>query len=175
MAYPVLIDDFLFPCYSTQSSRIPAGRAQPLTDVVDTNTRSRMMAGIRGKNTTPEIRLRKALHRAGFRFRIHDAKLPGRPDIILPRYRAAIFVHGCFWHRHEGCRNASVPKSNAAFWEEKFRNNVERDRRNIRGLRAEGWRVAVVWECAIRRCGEGPITLELGTWLRSDVGCFETV
>ncbi|WP_244553464.1 very short patch repair endonuclease [Nitrobacter vulgaris] len=95
------------------------------------------MAGIRGKNTTPEIRLRKALHRAGFRFRLHDTKLPGRPDIILPRCRAAIFVHGCFWHRHEGCRNASVPKSNTAFWEEKLRNNVERDRRNIRGLRAE--------------------------------------
>lgn len=134
--------------------------------MVDANTRSRMMAGIKGKNTTPEIRLRKALHRAGFRFRLHAARLPGRPDIILPRYRAAIFVHGCFWHRHEGCKNATSPKSNAAFWEVKFARNVERDACNMAKLLGAGWRVGIVWECAVRQRGEQTVAAELATWLR---------
>jgi DNA mismatch endonuclease (patch repair protein) len=142
-----------------------AGRAQPLADTVDTKTRSRMMAGIRGKNTTPELRLRKALHGAGFRFRLHSAKLPGRPDIVLPRYRAAIFVHGCFWHRHDGCRNASVPKTNAVFWEEKFARNIERDATNVAGLHAAGWRIAIIWECAIRRIGAEAMAEKLTRWL----------
>lgn len=123
------------------------------------------MAGIKGKNTTPEVRLRKALHGEGFRFRLHAAKLPGRPDIVLPRYRAAIFVHGCFWHRHDGCRNASVPKTNAAFWEEKFQRNVARDATNHADLKATGWRVAIIWECAIRKRGEAEIAKELADWL----------
>ena len=126
-----------------------------------------MMAGIKGRNTTPEMRLRKALHGAGFRFRLHAAKLPGRPDIVLPRYRAAIFVHGCFWHRHDGCRNASVPKTNAAFWEEKFARNIERDATNISGLDEAGWRVAIIWECAIRKRGEADVAAELAVWLKS--------
>lgn len=92
----------------------------------------------------------------------------------MPKYRAAIFVHGCFWHRHEGCSNASIPKSNADFWEAKFEKNVERDHRNIEKLQAGGWRVAVVWECAIRQSGEGAIALELAAWLRSEAGSFET-
>jgi DNA mismatch endonuclease (patch repair protein) len=124
-----------------------------------------MMAGIRGRNTTPELRLRKALHGAGFRFRLHSAKLPGRPDIVFPKFRAAIFVHGCFWHRHEGCRNASVPKSNAAFWAEKFAKNIERDAMNRAGLREAGWRVAIIWECAIRHRGAVAIATELADWL----------
>jgi len=138
-----------------------------LADIVDAKTRSRMMAGIRGKNTTPEVRLRKALHGAGFRFRLHSAKLPGKPDIVLPRFRAVIFVHGCFWHRHEGCRNASVPKSNAAFWAEKFVRNVERDAMNRVGLKEAGWRVAIIWECAIRHRGEVDVAAELVDWLNS--------
>ncbi len=138
-----------------------------MADIVDAKTRSRMMAGIRGKNTTPEVRLRKALHGAGFRFRLHSAKLPGRPDIVLPKFRAAVFVHGCFWHRHEGCRNASVPKSNAEFWEDKFARNVERDTANVAGLHAVGWRVAIIWECAIRKRGEADVTEELAVWLKS--------
>jgi DNA mismatch endonuclease (patch repair protein) len=138
-----------------------------LADIVDAKTRSRMMAGIRGKNTTPEVRLRKALHGAGLRFRLHSAKLPGRPDIVLPKFHAAIFVHGCFWHRHEGCRNASVPKSNAAFWAEKFARNVARDAINLAGLKEIGWRVAIVWECAIRHRGEAEVAAELVNWLTS--------
>jgi DNA mismatch endonuclease (patch repair protein) len=138
-----------------------------LADIVDAKTRSRMMAGIRGKNTTPEVRLRKALHGAGFRFHLHSAKLPGRPDIVLPRYRAAIFVHGCFWHRHDGCRNASVPKTNAAFWEEKFARNIERDATTISSLDKAGWRVAIIWECAIRKRGEADVAAGLAVWLKS--------
>lgn len=138
-----------------------------MADVVDANTRSRMMAGIRGKNTTPEVRLRKALHQAGFRFRLHGSKLPGNPDLVLARYRAAIFVHGCFWHRHEGCRNASMPKSNADFWEAKFARNVERDAANIGALARSGWRVCTVWECAIRQRGERAVGEEVATWLIS--------
>lgn len=146
-----------------------------MADIVTAIVRSRMMAGIRGKNTTPEVRLRQALHRAGFRFRLHDARLSGRPDMILSKYRAAIFVHGCFWHRHQGCDNAAVPKSNAAFWEEKFRKNVERDQRNIRMLQASDWRIVIVWECAIRRCGADAVALELAEWLRGRERWFETV
>ena len=131
------------------------------------------MAGIRGKNTTPELRLRKALHGAGFRFRLHSAKLPGRPDIVLPKFRAAVFVHGCFWHRHEGCRNASIPKSNAAFWEDKFARNVERDAMNRAGLSEAGWRVAVIWECAIRHRGAVAVAAELADWLNQGGGELE--
>ena len=105
------------------------------------------MRNVRGKNTTPEMRVRSALYRAGYRFRLHRKDLPGRPDIVLPRLRAAIFVHGCFWHRHPGCRAASSPSTRAVFWQEKFARNVERDRRTIEALEADGWRVHVVWEC----------------------------
>lgn len=139
-----------------------------MADVVDTNTRSRMMAGIRGKDTSPEIRLRKALHRAGFRFRLHSARLPGRPDIVLPKYRTVVLVHGCFWHRHAGCRNASVPKTNAAFWEAKFARNVERDAVAVGRLRDIGWRVCIVWECAIRQRGEQAVVGEIAAWLKGE-------
>lgn len=129
------------------------------------------MSGIKGKNTAPEMRVRKALHRAGFRFRLHDAKLPGKPDIILPKYKAAIFVHGCFWHRHEGCRNATLPKTNPEFWEEKFTRNLERDAENIAKLHRGGWRVGVIWECAVRQQGEQAVIVELAAWLASRCEC----
>lgn len=121
-----------------------------MADIVDPETRSRMMSGIRGKNTRPELALRRALHARGFRYRLHDKRLPGKPDLILPRFRAAIFVHGCFWHRHEGCKYATTPATRPEFWQAKFRENMERDQRNIDALLALGWRVAVVWECEIR-------------------------
>lgn len=105
------------------------------------------MRKIRSKNSTPERLVRSALHRAGFRFRLHDKRLPGHPDIVLPSRRAVVFVHGCFWHRHPGCRAASSPKTRSAFWQEKFDRNVERDRRDQAILEAEGWHVHVVWEC----------------------------
>lgn len=121
-----------------------------MADIVDSATRSRMMSGIKGRNTKPERLVRSYLHAAGFRFRLHRKDLPGCPDIVLPRYRAIIFVHGCFWHRHEGCNLASLPATRVDFWESKFAANVERDRRNETALAEAGWRVIIIWECQIR-------------------------
>lgn len=122
-----------------------------MTDIVDRATRSRMMSAISGKNTLPERQVRSALHRQGLRFRLHDATLPGRPDVVLPKWRTVVVINGCFWHQHAGCRFATLPMQNRTFWRSKFRSNVERDRRAIAALRALGWRVLVVWECQIRR------------------------
>jgi DNA mismatch endonuclease (patch repair protein) len=108
------------------------------------------MSGIRGKNTKPEIVVRRFLHRAGLRFRLHVRDLPGRPDIVLPRYGVAIQVHGCFWHAHSNCRFAAVPKTNAAFWRDKIAANVVRDKSTSRALRRLGWRVLVIWECQLQ-------------------------
>jgi DNA mismatch endonuclease (patch repair protein) len=135
-------------------------------DIVDADTRSRMMAGIRGKDTGPEMKVRRALHAAGFRFRLHRGDLPGRPDILLPRHRAAVFIHGCFWHRHPGCRLASTPSSNAAFWEAKFSANVGRDAKNKAALLEAGWRVATVWECGLKRARADETFAALTAWLR---------
>ena len=120
-----------------------------MADIVDRKTRSRMMSGIRGRDTKPERVVRSWLHRAGLRFRLHPPGLPGRPDLVLPRYSAAVLVHGCFWHRHRGCPFAATPTTNKAFWQRKFRENVERDARNVRALRRGGWRVFTVWECEL--------------------------
>jgi DNA mismatch endonuclease, patch repair protein len=120
-----------------------------MTDIVDKATRSRMMSGIRGKNTKPEIAVRSYLHRKGFRFRLHRKDLPGKPDIVLPKYKLAIFVHGCFWHRHKNCKFAYTPKSNRAFWNRKFRENLARDTKNLKALSREGWRALVLWECKV--------------------------
>lgn len=108
-----------------------------------------MMSRIRGRDTKPELAVRSVLHRLGYRFRLHVPDLPGRPDIVLPRHRTVVLVHGCFWHRHEGCRFCCVPKTRVDFWRRKFEGNVERDRVVRRELRKIGWRVMVVWECEI--------------------------
>lgn len=120
-----------------------------MVDVVDRATRSRMMSSIRGRDTQPEIFVRKHLHAQGLRYRLARKDLPGKPDLVFPRYRAVVFVHGCFWHRHPECKYAATPSSNRDFWREKFATNVERDRRAEQKLRENGWRVFVVWECAI--------------------------
>jgi len=122
-----------------------------VTDVVDQQTRSRMMSGIRGKNTKPELALRRALHARGFRFRLHSGKVHGRPDLVLPKHRAVVFVHGCFWHRHQGCRYATVPATRPEFWRAKFDANTARDSAVRTRLLEDGWRVATVWECALRK------------------------
>ena len=124
-----------------------------MTDIVDPRTRSAMMAAIRGKDTKPEVIVRSFLHRLGFRFRLHGRDLPGRPDIVLPKYRTVVEVRGCFWHRHEGCPFAYTPKSNREFWESKLNGNRERDRRNLRDLARLGWRVIEVWECELGENG----------------------
>lgn len=120
-----------------------------MTDVVDTNTRSRMMSGIRGKDTKPEMLVRRFLHARGFRYLLHDKKLPGSPDIVLSKYHLAIFVHGCFWHRHTGCRFTTTPVQNRSRWIQKFNQNVARDKKQIQGLVEIGWRVLVIWECGL--------------------------
>lgn len=112
--------------------------------------RSAQMALVRGRDTKPEMRVRKALHAAGLRYRLHDKKLPGSPDLVFPSRRIALFVHGCFWHRHPGCPATRLPKSRLEFWEPKLAGNVERDRRNRSTLEAAGWQVIVIWECETR-------------------------
>lgn len=124
-----------------------------MTDVVDKARRSEIMARIGPRNTAPEIVVRRAAHRLGYRFRLHKKNLPGRPDLVLARHRLAIFVHGCFWHRHEGCANCSMPKTRPGFWSAKFAATVARDQRNIEALNALGWRTLVVWECETEKPG----------------------
>lgn len=116
-------------------------------DVVDRATRSRMMSGIKGKHTKPELAVRKFLHAHGYRFRLHRADLPGKPDIVLPRFRTCIFVHGCFWHQHPGCKYAYSPKSKQDFWLPKLAKNIERDEISEKKLREMGWQVVIIWEC----------------------------
>ena len=120
------------------------------TDTVDPRKRSEIMASVRQRDTTPELRVRSILHRAGYRFRLHRRDLPGSPDVVLPKHRLVVFVHGCFWHRHAGCRRSTTPKANAEFWAAKFRRNVARDAQAVTDLEALGWRVVTIWECETR-------------------------
>ena len=146
-----------------------------MTDVVDVATRSRMMAGIQGKNTKPEILIRKALHARGFRFRLHVKDIPGKPDLVLPKYRALIFVHGCFWHGH-GCRYFKVPQTRPEFWLEKIGKNQRRDSLQEEALKAMGWRVLVVWECAVRsmRKDKSSLLVDLiASWLKNESKYFQ--
>jgi DNA mismatch endonuclease (patch repair protein) len=120
-----------------------------MADVVDRATRSRMMAGISGKNTKPELEVRKFFHRRGLRYRLHDRRLPGRPDIVLPKHRTVIQVHGCFWHQHKGCTFAYMPKTRRRFWKAKLGGNAIRDKKNDSALRSLGWKVFTIWECEL--------------------------
>ena len=121
-----------------------------MVDVMSADKRSALMSRIRGKDTGPELRVRKQLWRAGFRYRLHAKGLPGKPDLVLPKWEAVVFVHGCFWHCHAGCPYFRLPKTRPDFWDEKLRRNQERDETAISALIDVGWRVAVVWECAVR-------------------------
>ena len=112
--------------------------------------RSRNMSAIKSKNTKPEIAVRKLLHSMGFRFRLHRKDLPGSPDIVLPKYKTVIFVHGCFWHRHENCKYATTPKTRKEFWEKKFRENINRDNLNQANLSLKGWKIIIIWECQLK-------------------------
>ena len=141
-----------------------------MVDVVTAEVRSRMMSGIRGTNTKPELLLRKGLHALGFRFRLHDRSLPGKPDIVLPRYNAVIFAHGCFWHGHD-CHLFKWPSTRPEFWQAKIARNRAVDERTDAALTEAGWRQAVVWECALK--GKTRLPLEdiiqsCAEWLRSD-------
>ncbi|MFA7486784.1 MAG: very short patch repair endonuclease [Lysobacteraceae bacterium] len=135
-----------------------------MADIVPPNVRSRMMSGIRGKNTQPEWAVRRALHARGFRYRLHMRELPGHPDIVLSKYRAVIFVHGCFWHGHD-CPLFRWPKTRPEFWQTKIGRNRANDSRHQTALRAAGWRVAIVWECALRQRLD--VDAALAEWIRS--------
>ena len=124
------------------------------------------MAKIRPSNTFPELALRRELHRLGLRFTLGNRQLPGKPDIVLPRHKAVVFVHGCFWHRHQGCKIATTPKSNTTFWREKFDRNVARDRRVVDELVHTGWRVFVAWECGLQ---SGSRARETAATIASDI------
>jgi len=134
-------------------------------DVFTKEKRSDVMSRIRGSDTKLEVSVRRYLHRLGFRFRKNDRRYPGKPDIILPRYRAAIQIHGCFWHSHSGCKLAVVPKTRTDFWIAKLNRNVEVDNRNEQMLREAGWRVRVIWECHLERDFDAEMD-GLVTWLR---------
>lgn len=125
-------------------------------DRVNPEKRSEIMSHIRGKNTKPELLVRSLLHRAGFRFRLHRKELPGKPDIVLPKYKTVVFVHGCFWHGHQGCSKAALPQTNTAFWQEKLAKNASRDARTHALLRQDGWKVIVVWQCEIAQLRRDP-------------------
>ncbi|WP_370036184.1 very short patch repair endonuclease [Sinorhizobium fredii] len=127
-----------------------------------------MMAGIRGRDTEPEMALRKALHALGLRFRLHARLLPGRPDLVFPKYRAVVFVHGCFWHRHQGCRYTTTPATRPEFWLAKFAANVKRDASVREALAASGWRIATVWECSLKPRDRVPsVAKVVASWLSS--------
>jgi DNA mismatch endonuclease (patch repair protein) len=145
-----------------------------MTDIVDSATRSQMMSGIRWRDTKPEVLVRSLLHRRGFRFRLHVRDLPGKPDIVLPRYHAIIFVHGCFWHGHD-CHLFKWPQTRPDFWREKIGRNRANDNWVKETLLANGWRVGIIWECALRGAGKNleSVVLSLTDWLHANTPFFE--
>lgn len=122
-----------------------------MVDIWSKAKRSEVMSKIRSKNTKPELLLRKALHALGYRYRIHNKLLPGKPDIVFTKYKTAIFVHGCFWHYHSECPEGRIPDTNSKFWQEKLSKNVERDLKHRQALINQGWKVIVVWECEVEK------------------------
>jgi DNA mismatch endonuclease (patch repair protein) len=146
-----------------------------MSDIVSTEKRSQMMAGIKGKDTQPEILIRHALHRQGFRFRLHAKDLPGKPDLVFRKYNAVLFIHGCFWHQHD-CSLFKWPSSNVEFWQTKLGKNKTTDQNNIKKLLDSGWRVGVIWECAMRGKGRHKVDTILdrcSKWIVSDRKKFE--
>lgn len=122
-----------------------------MTDILSPEKRSWNMSRIKGKDTKPEKIVRSNLFKNGFRFRKNDSRFPGKPDVVLPKYKTVIFVNGCFWHQHSGCKQATMPKSNTEFWEKKLNRNVEKDKENISAIKSMGWNAIVIWECEINK------------------------
>ena len=145
-----------------------------MADVVSPEVRSRMMSGIRGKDTKPEWLVRRALHARGFRYRLHSRRLPGRPDIVLSRFRAVVFVHGCFWHGHD-CNYFRLPSTRPEFWQDKIQRNHANDARHHAALLAAGWRIATVWECALRGRDHDvdQVADQLTQWVRGNLRVLE--
>lgn len=143
-----------------------------MVDVMSAERRSLLMSRIRGKDTSPEVKVRKLLWSAGLRYRLHTRGLPGKPDLVFRKWRAVVFVHGCFWHRHSDCPFFRLPKTRTSFWDEKLRRNQERDAAAVAALATSGWRVAVVWECALRLDADVAVD-RLADWIRQGTGCIE--
>ena len=143
-----------------------------MTDIVDKATRSRMMRGIQGKHTKPELMLRSALHSLGYRYTLHNGNIIGRPDLWLRRFNTAIFVDGCFWHRHSGCKYATTPKTRTDFWEQKFQNTLKRDAAVRTELHTAGIRTVVVWECALKKFGAIAVAMTISEWLSTENGAL---
>lgn len=142
-----------------------------MTDMHDKKTRSKNMSAIKGKNTQPELWVRKRLHALGYRYRLHYKSLPGKPDLVLKKYRAVIFIHGCFWHMHE-CSAFKFPSTRTEWWKTKLESNRERDQRQLKELHSLGWRVLIIWECAIKgraKLGESKLLYIIETWLHSKI------
>ncbi len=146
-----------------------------LADIVNRETRSRMMSGIKGKDTKPEMVIRKGLHALGFRYRLHDKGLPGKPDLVFPAYRAVVMVHGCFWHRHE-CSLFKWPSTRKEFWQEKISRNADRDRKNAALLESMGWKILTIWECAVRGRDAleiSEVVTKAANWLKNETKSSE--
>lgn len=136
-----------------------------MVDFVSVEKRSNIMRGVRSKNTRPERVVRSLLHRRGFRFRLHNRELPGKPDVTLPRYRVALFVHGCFWHNHEACAAGRMPSSNVEYWQTKISRTKMRDREHAAGLAGMGWRVLTIWECEL--ADEAQVTAKMEGFIKA--------
>jgi DNA mismatch endonuclease (patch repair protein) len=145
-----------------------------MADTLTKPQRSKLMSKVRSRDTKPEWILRCGLHRLGFRYRLKNRHLPGSPDLVFAKFHAAVFVHGCYWHRHQGCKDASTPKSNIDFWERKFAENIERDSRIIRELENLGWRILVVWECELTRKARETVH-RVASWLKQGNVCYDCV
>ncbi|WP_375208685.1 very short patch repair endonuclease [Hyphomonas jannaschiana] len=143
-----------------------------MADVVSPEVRSRMMSGIRGKDTKPEMIVRRGLHAMGFRYKLHDKKLPGKPDLVFPKYKAVIFVHGCFWHKHD-CKYFKWPKTRTEFWRRKLLANSVRDQGVVQDLEELGWRVGTIWECAVRDTDPNELISFASNWLCHEFGNLE--
>jgi DNA mismatch endonuclease, patch repair protein len=147
-----------------------------MTDIVSRSKRREMMSGIRGKDTKPELVVRSLLHKRGYRFRLHAKNLPGKPDLVMAKWRTVIFVNGCFWHGHSGCPLFSLPKTRTVFWSAKIQSNTDRDRKNYAALQNAGWKIIVVWECAISkklRLGESFLADTLRDAINSSIAYVE--
>ncbi len=145
-----------------------------MTDILSPEQRSRVMSKIHDKNTKIERMVRSQLHRKGFRFRLHLKLLPGQPDIVLPKYRAVIFVHGCFWHGHHGCKASSLPSTRAEFWRKKIAETRKRDKDKNRELEGLGWRIAIIWQCSLKNKISFANTIDnLADWIPSERKWFE--
>lgn len=144
-----------------------------MTDRIDAASRSRTMAAIRSQHTQPEQWVRSLLHKQGFRFRLHNKKLPGSPDLVFRKYHAVVFINGCFWHQHQGCKASHLPKTRTDFWAQKFANNSARDQKVLYQLKVLGWRAAIVWECGLKPKTRAATVQHLAAWLRTQAEYFE--